>query len=325
MGTELPPPWDSPGMVPVVTQHLPLAPGPQGFHLCLAALVVLAGLYCSFQTFLAPLASQAHLGGLGDQVALVGPAKEEGDNGQVHPSLFAEKGSCTHPQGLQVTTEPRALHVNECLGKKHKGNIRAEVSDGMRMLSTVSPCHALQPPRCQGYLPARPAWRSVLEVRGDLVVLGGPLAPHRGHPMGWRGDHGSQAQAGCLLHCSHSHWYGHQHSHQHAYSPSPPSAQTLLVSPGTLGAPSHPVKGSRGIGISGWWGTEQLSCAVYPATLPTYRFAVLTRITLGMAKERDEWSTGEKGSRRGGLDSQARHPCQGPHPSLGGPWGQGGQ
>lgn len=65
---------------PLATPHLPPAPGSRGIHPCRAAPVVLAGLCCSSQTVPAPLASRARQGALEDRVALVGPAREEGDD-----------------------------------------------------------------------------------------------------------------------------------------------------------------------------------------------------------------------------------------------------
>lgn len=69
-------------------------------------------------------------------------------------------------------------------------------------------------------------------------------------------------------------------------------------------------------------GGAQSSCPVrYPATLPTYRFAILAGITLGMAKERDEWSTGKKGgAQERGLTHRFAVPARGP--IL--PWGASG-
>lgn len=102
-------------------------------------------------------------------------------------------------------------------------------------------------PMSRGHLPACPAWRRVLVVRGDLAVLGGPLVPHRGHPgMEERAWFASTAWPPATPRARSQHHHGH--------SPSPPSSRALLGSRGTPGAPSRPAKGGteggRGAGAA---------------------------------------------------------------------------
>lgn len=50
--------------------------------------------------------------------------REQGLSTSRHSWPVGQALTPTHPQALQVTSEARALHVNEGLGEKHKGDVR---------------------------------------------------------------------------------------------------------------------------------------------------------------------------------------------------------
>lgn len=205
----------------------------------------------------------------------------------------------THPQALQVTAEARALHVNEGLGEKHEGDVRHQ-QPGSRYPEVQGFClrdggsipHYCvlvdHPPKSlcpRGYPPACHAWRRVLVVLGGQVVQGVPLVPHLGHPSTERVQFASAAKS-----------MARGRGGSSVCRP-PPQAPALTFSPfrpGSPGVPGNPWGPispckAEGWGVSGWQGKGMAGTHHPPPPHPTYRFAVLARIALGMA-ERGEVS-----------------------------------
>lgn len=75
--------------------------------------------------------------------------------------------SPTHPQALQVTTEARALHVNEGLGEKHKGDVRAPGGTGAHPGAAGITLHLC------GLMDPHPSNPCVPGGTHQLVILGG--------------------------------------------------------------------------------------------------------------------------------------------------------
>lgn len=107
-------------------------------------------------------------------------------------------------------------------------------------------------------------------------------------------------------------------------------------SPGVPGNPWGPIMPCKG-GHRGWARCRGGHPLQHPSAPPTYGFAVLAGVTLGMAKGRGQRGVQgkkgeqphrcpqERGCRSWGLNSQARHPCRGALPSPAAPGGRRGR
>lgn len=191
----------------------------------------------------------------------------------------------THPQALQVTAEARALHVDEGLGEKHEGDVRAPGGTGAGPGAAGSTPHLyglMDPPspkplHPRGHPPACRSWRRVLAVLEGRVVQGVPSAPCLGHPgteerarfggaakLGLRGRGGTFRPPTPAL----------------TFSPFWPGSPGI---PGNPGGPISPCRGEQR-GVSRRQG-KGVAVPHHPATPHlTYGFAVLARISLGMAE-----------------------------------------
>lgn len=190
-----------------------------------------------------------------------------------HSQRAGRAPSPAHPQALQVTAEARALHVDEGLGEKHREGVRKPGGSTSPLCGEGGP-PSLTAPCPRGHPPACHSWRRVLVVPEGRVVQGVPSAPRRGHPgteeragFGGAAKRGLRGRGGHVL---------------------PPNTGTHLL-PLQARLPRHPgePRGShftlpRGaVGVSRWRGKGGPS----PVTPhPTYGFAVLAGVSLGMAE-----------------------------------------
>lgn len=237
-----------------------------------------------------------------------------------------EEGSRTHPHGLQVAAKPGALHVDERLGEKSRGNTGTGVPSRAGLLPQVipTPCPIAVP--CPGgtYQPVLlggGSWWS----GGTWQSWGAPWS-HTGVTLGWRRERGLQAQPGHPLH------HGHGHS-------TITVTHLLPLHPGLSWGPGEPLgphhalqRGAQRVGE-----VQGRPSPAAPLCPPTYGFAILAGIALGMAKGRGQRGVqGKKGEQphrcpqeRGcqswGLDSRARRLCRGPLPSPAAPGGRRGR